>query len=122
MNTHPHMKLFMVPTDQIRVSDSRIREDFGDIEDLADSLRRLGQIQPSVVVERNEGGNVPRYEIVAGERRLRAAKLAGLDLLCVLRDDVVEDEMRELEIEENLKIIRQPAFIRFCDSSDRQRK
>ncbi|MGH2773902.1 MAG: ParB/RepB/Spo0J family partition protein, partial [Actinomycetota bacterium] len=53
----------------------RLRFDDEAIEDLAESIRELGILQPLLV--RQLGGG--RYELVAGERRLRASRLAGLE-------------------------------------------
>lgn len=50
------------------VSD-RVRKDFGDVDELADSMARLGQLQPIVIT--------PERRLIAGERRLRAARLLG---------------------------------------------
>jgi ParB/RepB/Spo0J family partition protein len=71
------------------------------LQELADSIRTAGVLQPAVVRERINGQG--RYEIVAGERRWRAAKLAGLQVLpCVVRD---LDDVTVLKIQtiENLQ-------------------
>jgi len=71
------------------------------LQELADSIRTAGVLQPAVVRERINGQG--RYEIVAGERRWRAAKLAGLQVLpCVIRD---LDDITVLKIQtiENLQ-------------------
>lgn len=73
----------------------RMRKDFGDIDDLASSMSRLGQIQPIVV-----SGN----ELIAGERRLRAAMLLGWeDVKTVDMADLDEVTKKEIELEENVK-------------------
>ncbi len=60
------------------------------LEELAGSVRRQGVVQP-VIVRKTEGG---KYEIVAGERRWRAAKMAGLaEIPCLLRDMSDRDAM-----------------------------
>ena len=69
---------------------SDIRQDT--LDELADSIKSQGVVQPIVArpLAKN-GGNTQRYEIIAGERRWRAAQLAGLaDIPAVIRD--VEDE------------------------------
>lgn len=69
---------------------SDIRQDT--LDDLADSIKSQGVVQPIVArpLAKN-GGNTQRYEIIAGERRWRAAQLAGLaEIPAVIRD--VEDE------------------------------
>ena len=66
---------------------------------LAASIREHGVVQPLVVIERDG-----RLEIVAGERRLRAARLAGLDRVpVVVRDRPSDRELLELALVENLQ-------------------
>ena len=66
-----------------------IRQDT--LEDLAASIKSQGVVQPIVVRPTGKSGNTQRYEIVAGERRWRAAQLAGLqDIPAVVRE--VDDE------------------------------
>jgi ParB family chromosome partitioning protein len=55
----------------------RMRKDFGNIDDLASSLSRLGQLQPIIITDDGE--------LVAGERRLRAAMSLGWDEVEVIR-------------------------------------
>ncbi len=70
------------------------------LEELAASIRHSGIIQPLVV--RSIGGG--RYELIAGERRLRAAKLAGLaEVPIALKHDVEQDAMLEMAMVENLQ-------------------
>jgi len=69
-----------------------------DLRELADSITRQGLIQP-LVVRRSNGG----YEIVAGERRLRAARLAGLETVPVVLRDVSDEEMLLMAIVENIQ-------------------
>jgi len=69
-----------------------------EFDDLVDSIRRRGVLQP-IVVRRSGGG----YEIVAGERRWRAAQAAGLiDVPAVVRD-LSDEEMLEFALIENLQ-------------------
>ncbi len=74
------------------------------LQELADSIRTAGVLQPTVVRERaNPQGDFDEYELVTGERRWRAAKLAGLQVLpCVVRD---LDDVTVLKIQtiENLQ-------------------
>src|SRR5689334_15520600 len=72
--------------------------DDADLQSLADSIRRSGLIQP-VLVRRS----APGYELVAGERRLRAAKLAGLATIPAVVRDIADREMLSLAIVENLQ-------------------
>lgn len=68
--------------------------------ELSESIKRNGLLQPIVVLERDEG-----YLLVAGERRLRAHKLAGLDTIKAIIADVDIDDakLRELALIENIQ-------------------
>lgn len=70
-----------------------------DLEELRNSISNHGVLQP-VLVRPAEGG----YELVSGERRWRAARLAGLETIpAVVREKVTDDEMLELAIVENVQ-------------------
>jgi ParB family chromosome partitioning protein len=71
-----------------------------DLKDLADSIREHGIIQPLLVIPENEEG---KYILIAGERRLRAAKLAGLEKVPVIIRKASEQEHLELALIENLQ-------------------
>jgi ParB family chromosome partitioning protein len=84
-----------VPINEIIVK-KRIRKDMGDIEDLAESLRRHGQISPIVISKKNV--------LIAGGRRLEAAKLLGWRTInAVILENSTEISRLELEIEENTR-------------------
>jgi ParB family chromosome partitioning protein len=68
------------------------------LEELAQSIRANGIIQPLVV--RRIGD---RYELVAGERRWRAAKLAGLEKIPVVVRDIPDDRLLEITLIENIQ-------------------
>ncbi len=68
------------------------------LEELAASIRANGVIQPIVVRQHNDG-----YQIVAGERRWRAAKLAGIAEVPVVVQDVTDPRMLELALIENIQ-------------------
>jgi len=71
----------------------------GPLEELAASIREHGVVQPIVVVPRGE-----KLEIVAGERRFRAARLAGLERVpVVIREKPSDRELLELALVENLQ-------------------
>ncbi|HEY3365298.1 MAG TPA: ParB/RepB/Spo0J family partition protein [Symbiobacteriaceae bacterium] len=72
--------------------------DQGKLEELASSIREHGVVQPIVVREKGE-----LYEIVAGERRWRAAQLAGLTKIPALVRDFSEAEVMEIALIENLQ-------------------
>jgi ParB family chromosome partitioning protein len=77
----------------------RIRFDEEKLRELANSIQEHGILQPLVVTPLPEG----RYELIAGERRLQAAKLAGLVTVPVLVRDAEENEKLELAIIENVQ-------------------
>ena len=85
---------------QIPVADiivkKRIRQEMGDIESLAESLKRYGQISPIVVSRKNV--------LIAGGRRLEAARHLGWRTInAVVSDSSGELERLELEVEENIQ-------------------
>jgi ParB family chromosome partitioning protein len=68
------------------------------LEELADSIREQGLVQPLVVSEAEEG-----YQLLVGERRWRAAKLAGLETVPVVVREVTPQQMLELALVENIQ-------------------
>lgn len=68
------------------------------LQELADSIRQVGVIQPILVQDRQD-----HYEIIAGERRWRAAKLAGLKEVPVIIRDYTEQEIMEISLIENIQ-------------------
>jgi DNA modification methylase len=101
------LKIFLEKTKNIIFKENlpRLREDLGDLQSLADSFQRFGQITPIIVsaCPTREAGEDLKYYLIAGERRLRACRILKIDVHCVSRNDVDDTEMRELEIEENIK-------------------
>jgi ParB family chromosome partitioning protein len=91
---------FLCEIDMIRPNHYQPRRHFAtaELEELAESIRSQGIIQPLLVRADNVG-----YELVAGERRLRAAALAGLDRVPVLVKDVSDAEMLEISLVENIQ-------------------
>ena len=94
------LKFEELPTSAIRPSTRQPRRSFPEagIRELAASIREVGILQP-LVVRSTEGG----FELIAGERRLRAAKEAGLDRVPVLIRQAGENESMELALVENLQ-------------------
>ncbi|MCD8198551.1 MAG: ParB/RepB/Spo0J family partition protein [Lachnospiraceae bacterium] len=68
------------------------------LEELAESIRQYGVLQPLIVQKRDD-----YYEIIAGERRWRAAKLAGLKEIPVVIRDMSEQEIVEISLIENIQ-------------------
>ncbi len=93
--------LHIVPVDQIDANPHQPREQFdhGHLEDLVSSIQRHGVMQPLVATRSSDG----RYELIAGERRLRAAKIAGLATVPVIVRSANEQEKLELAIIENVQ-------------------
>ena len=87
----------------VRPNPHNPRRNFGDedLTDLSNSIREKGIIQPIVV--RPAPGRAGTYEIIAGERRWRAAGAAGLDEVPVVVVDVDDKEALELAIIENVQ-------------------
>lgn len=120
--------IFFIEVDKIHPNPFQPRREFEEakLKDLADSIRQYGVLQPLVVSrvekEKPDGGLVTEYELIAGERRLRASKLAGLrEVPAVVR--VGDDSMMKLELAiiENLQredlnaVERARAFQRLVD-------
>lgn len=120
-----HNSIFWVETDKIKPNPFQPRKEFEPraLADLADSIRQYGVLQPLVVTRKEietEQGITVEYELIAGERRLRASKLANLPQVpVIIRASQDDDKMKlELAIIENLQredlnpIDRADAFLR----------
>ncbi len=80
----------------------RTRMDEGALGELADSIRAQGVMQP-ILVRPLEGKGAGKYEIIAGERRFRAARLAGLDEVPVLVREVADENAAVMALIENIQ-------------------
>lgn len=89
-----------IELDQIRPNpfQPRIRMDSVKLQELADSITENGVLQPIVVRSRPEG-----YEIVAGERRWKAAQQAGLSRIPTVVQDLTDEKMVEVAVVENIQ-------------------
>ena len=81
----------------------RTRMDEGALYELAESIKAQGIMQPILVRRLSSGANDGKYEIIAGERRFRAAKLAGLDSVPVLVRDVPDESAAAMALIENIQ-------------------
>ena len=81
----------------------RTRMDEGALYELAESIKAQGIMQPILVRKVGNGENAGKYEIIAGERRFRAAKLAGLDSVPVLVRDVPDEAAAAMSLIENIQ-------------------
>ena len=90
----------MVSTDLLKPNPSQPRKQFeqGALEELAESIKENGVIQPLIVRKINGG-----FEIVAGERRWRAAKIAKLEKLPVVIRTATDQDVAELTLIENIQ-------------------
>ncbi len=102
--------IFWVDVDKIKPNPYQPRREFeeGPLRDLSESIRQYGVMQPLTVsrteFEKPEGGIAVEYELIAGERRLRASKLAGISQVpVIIRVGDTSQEKLELAIIENLQ-------------------
>jgi ParB family chromosome partitioning protein len=121
--------IFWVEVDRIKPNPFQPRKTFDEaaLRSLAESIRSYGVLQPLTVtrreIEKPEEGIAVEYELIAGERRLRAAKIAGLrEVPVVIRTSEDSDRMKlEIAIIENLQredlnpVDRALAFKRLAD-------
>ncbi len=93
--------IMRIPMDMIEPNPFQPRMSFDQeaLEELAESIAALGLIQP-ITVRRIEGG---RYQIISGERRFRACKLAGMDMIPAYIRDTNDQGMLEMAIVENIQ-------------------
>lgn len=89
----------MLPLEFIEPNAEQPRTQLGNLEELAASIREKGVLEPILV--RVIGPN--RYQIIAGERRYRAASLAGLDEIPAIELDVDDREQLEIALIENIQ-------------------
>lgn len=121
--------IFWVEIEKVQPNPFQPRREFEEskLRDLADSIRQYGILQPLVVtrkeIVKEDGGLATEYELISGERRLRASKIAGLPQVPVLiRNSEETDQLKlELAIIENLQredlnvVDRAKAFQRLAD-------
>jgi ParB family chromosome partitioning protein len=81
----------------------RTRMDEGALYELAESIKAQGIMQPILVRRLTSGPNDGKYEIIAGERRFRASRLAGLDSVPVLIRDVPDESAAAMALIENIQ-------------------
>ncbi len=103
--------IFWIEVAKIKPNPFQPRREFNEdrLRDLADSIRQYGVLQPLVLTrheqEREDGSLYVEYELIAGERRWRAAQLAGISQVpCVIRAGGDNDKLKlEMAIIENLQ-------------------
>lgn len=129
MNQFFSDSIFWIETDKVKPNPYQPRHEFDEakLRDLSDSIRQYGILQPLVVtrkeIYKEDGGLAVEYELISGERRLRASKLAGLlQVPVIIRNSEENDRLKlELAIIENLQredlnpVDRARAFQRLVD-------
>jgi ParB/RepB/Spo0J family partition protein len=104
-STHSHLKnlttflVNFVPVDKVDASELQVRVHFDDseVEALAHSIKEHGVLQPILVVQDGD-----RYKVIAGERRLRASKLAGVERIPARVLSTNDKATHEIALRENL--------------------
>jgi len=101
----PGDRLQQVPVEHLQRGQYQPRVDMrqDSLEDLANSIRAQGVVQPIVARKITSPGNTQRYEIVAGERRWRAAQLAGLAEIPTIIRDVPDESAIAMALIENIQ-------------------
>ncbi len=128
MSTLYSNSIFWVDTDKIKPNPYQPRRDFDEarLQDLSDSIKQYGVLSPLIVsrveVEKEDGGLMTEYELIAGERRLRAAILARVSQVpVIIRTGDSSMTKLELAIIENLQredlnvVDRARAFFRLAN-------
>jgi ParB family chromosome partitioning protein len=106
----------MIDIRRIEPNPHQPRKEFGDLSELVSSIKERGVLEP-ILVRSNEG----RFEIIAGERRYQAAKMAGLGRMPCIEVDVDSRGMLEISLIENLQRLdltpfeEAAAIQRLCD-------
>lgn len=100
MESASESDILQIPVGDIRPNPYQPRKSFDQqaLDELATSIRNYGVFQPIIVKKSIKG-----YDLIAGERRLRASKLAGLDTIPAIVKEFSDDEMREIALLENLQ-------------------
>lgn len=93
-------KLLEIEISEIIPNEDQPRKNFDEdeLKDLANSIKKYGIIQPLLLKKTND-----KYEIIAGERRFRAAGIAGLDKVPAIVKDISDDESSRIAIIENIQ-------------------
>ena len=89
-----------LPVEEIRPNPYQPRKSFNEeaLQELAESIKNYGVFQPIIVKKSIKG-----YDLIAGERRLRASKIAGRSAIPAIIKDFSDDQMREIALLENLQ-------------------
>ena len=88
----------------------RTRFDAESLQDLAESIREHGVLQPVIVTQLRSDVGMMTYQLIAGERRLQAAKIAGVERMPVVVKEAADAQLLELALVENLQRLDLNAF------------
>ncbi len=99
-NTTPQ-KVWSIPITEIVTNINQPRKTFRpeELTELSNSIKEHGVLQPVLVTEKSDGG----YELIAGERRLRASKMAGLATIPAIIKDLADQQKVEIALIENIQ-------------------
>ena len=100
METAKEEDIKEIPVSEIRPNPYQPRKTFNEeaLNELALSIKNYGVFTPIIVKKSIKG-----YDLIAGERRLRASKLAGMETIPAIVKDYTDDQMREISLLENLQ-------------------
>lgn len=100
METAEENDIKEIPVSEIRPNPYQPRKTFNEeaLNELAKSIKNYGVFQPIIVKKGLRG-----YDLIAGERRLRASKIAGLTTIPAIVKEFTDDEMREISLLENIQ-------------------
>ena len=100
ISSTPKNEIVMIPIADIRSNpyQPRIHFDEDALQELAESIKEMGVLEPIIVKKSIKG-----YELIAGERRTKASKLAGLHTIPAIIKDYNDQEMMEIAILENIQ-------------------
>ena len=100
MESTPTNEVKEIPVSEIRPNPYQPRKTFNEeaLNELAESIKNYGVFQPIIVKKSIKG-----YDLIAGERRLRASKLAGMETIPAIVKEFSDEEMREISLLENIQ-------------------
>ena len=100
METAKEEDIKEIPVSEIRTNPYPPRKTFNEeaLHELSESIKNYGVFTPIIVKKSIKG-----YDLIAGERRLRASKLAGMETIPAIVKDYTDDQMREISLLENLQ-------------------
>ena len=100
MENTPTNEVKEIPVNEIRPNPYQPRKTFNEeaLNELAESIKNYGVFQPIIVKKSIKG-----YDLIAGERRLRASKLAGMETIPAIVKEFTDEEMREISLLENIQ-------------------